>query len=107
MQIRAIILVALCSAGLFAAGSSQKTSRREIYTTATLQTDANGIAKAHFKDTHPCPSTRITAASCPGWVVDYVKPLSCGGADEPRNMQWRRQEDLKRPAACDTAEGGF
>src|ERR1700674_2572623 len=25
----------------------------------------------------------------PGYVVDHVKPLACGGADDPSNMQWQ------------------
>jgi hypothetical protein len=22
-------------------------------------------------------------------VIDHVRPLECGGADDPRNMQWQ------------------
>jgi hypothetical protein len=25
----------------------------------------------------------------PGYVVDHIKPLACGGADAPSNMQWQ------------------
>ena len=25
----------------------------------------------------------------PGYVIDHVKPLECGGADAPSNMQWQ------------------
>ena len=25
----------------------------------------------------------------PGWVVDHIVPLTCGGADAPSNMQWQ------------------
>jgi len=25
----------------------------------------------------------------PGYVVDHVRPLACGGADAPSNMQWQ------------------
>jgi hypothetical protein len=24
-----------------------------------------------------------------GYVVDHIKPLACGGKDEPSNMQWQ------------------
>jgi hypothetical protein len=24
-----------------------------------------------------------------GYVVDHIKPLACGGADDPANMQWQ------------------
>jgi hypothetical protein len=29
----------------------------------------------------------------PGYVIDHVKPLSEGGADDPSNMQWQTKED--------------
>jgi hypothetical protein len=38
---------------------------------------------------HPCPSTGRTSGRCPGYVVDHVRPLECGGADAPSNMQWQ------------------
>lgn len=28
----------------------------------------------------------------PGYVVDHIKPLACGGRDEPSNMQWQTLE---------------
>ena len=30
---------------------------------------------------------RSAASACPGYVVDHVKALACGGADAPSNMQ--------------------
>ena len=45
-------------------------------------------AKASFRRSHPCPSTGRTSGACPGYEVDHVKPLACGGADAPANMQW-------------------
>ncbi len=46
-------------------------------------------AKDAFKRSHPCPSTGRSSGSCPGYVVDHVKALACGGADSPSNMQWQ------------------
>jgi hypothetical protein len=31
----------------------------------------------------------------PGYVVDHIKPLACGGADAPSNMQWQTIEEGK------------
>jgi hypothetical protein len=31
----------------------------------------------------------------PGYVIDHIKPLACGGADEPSNMQWQTSEAAK------------
>jgi hypothetical protein len=31
----------------------------------------------------------------PGYVVDHITPLACGGADRPSNMQWQTVADAK------------
>lgn len=49
----------------------------------------SGWARAEFKQLHPCPSTGRATGRCPGWIIDHVIPLACGGADAPRNMQWQ------------------
>jgi hypothetical protein len=53
-------------------------------------------ARLAFERSHPCPSTGRHRGRCPGYVVDHIKPLSCGGADAPVNMQWQTIEDAKR-----------
>jgi hypothetical protein len=52
-------------------------------------------AKDSFQKSHPCPSTGNTSGACPGYVVDHVKPLKSGGADEPSNMQWQTTNESK------------
>jgi hypothetical protein len=47
-------------------------------------------AKHAFVRAHPCPSTWRTLGACPGYIIDHVKPLACGGADAPGNMQWQK-----------------
>jgi hypothetical protein len=49
----------------------------------------SNAAKDAFKREQPCPSTGKPSGSCPGYVIDHVKPLECGGADDPSNMQWQ------------------
>jgi hypothetical protein len=41
-----------------------------------------------FRAEHPCPSTGRTRGSCPGWELDHVIPLACGGCDTVINLQW-------------------
>jgi hypothetical protein len=55
----------------------------------------NKAAKAAFERESSCPSTGKTSGRCPGYVVDHVNPLECGGADAPSNMQWQTIADGK------------
>jgi hypothetical protein len=46
-------------------------------------------AKVAFARAHACPSTGKNKLPCKGYVIDHIKPLACGGADAPENMQWQ------------------
>jgi hypothetical protein len=67
----------------------------------SVQHDAHGkikrssSAKAAFERQLPCPSTGRTSGRCPGYIVDHVRPLECGGADAPSNMQWQTSAEAK------------
>lgn len=52
-------------------------------------------AKDAFRREHLCPSTGKASGPCPGYVIDHVKPLACGGLDDPSNMQWQTVADGK------------
>jgi len=52
-------------------------------------------AKAQFKRLHPCPATGESRGACPGWIIDHIKPLACGGADHSSNMQWQTIAEAK------------
>lgn len=42
-----------------------------------------------FKQAHPCPAPDPARPNaCPGWVMDHVIPLACGGCDAVSNLQW-------------------
>jgi hypothetical protein len=49
----------------------------------------SAAARDAFKRSHPCPSTGRSSGACPGYVIDHIKPLKRGGADDPTNMQWQ------------------
>lgn len=46
-------------------------------------------AMTDFKTMHPCPANGATKGPCKGYVIDHIKALACGGADDPSNMQWQ------------------
>jgi hypothetical protein len=66
----------------------------------SCERDANGqfvpsaAARAAFLATHPCPAPG-PGGTCPGHVVDHITPLACGGTDEPLNMQWQTEGQMK------------
>lgn len=41
-----------------------------------------------FRSIHPCPATGTADRHCPGWAIDHVIPLACGGCDSIENLQW-------------------
>ena len=41
-----------------------------------------------FRKRHACPVTSAATGACPGWAVDHVIPLACGGCDAVSNLQW-------------------
>jgi len=67
-------------------GSKPKTWSQHPYHRRIPRSPA---AKHAFVRAHPCPSTGRTSGGCPGYIIDHVKPLACGGADAPGNMQWQ------------------
>ena len=52
-------------------------------------------AKVIFKYSHTCPSTGRNKGSCPGYIIDHIKPLACGGPDDALNMQWQTKAEAK------------
>ena len=53
-------------------------------------------ARAAFVRANPCPINARTSGPCPGWEVDHIVPLACGGPDTPTNMQWLTTKENRR-----------
>jgi hypothetical protein len=56
--------------------------------TAADAADRSRILRAEFQRLNPCPSTGATSGTCPGWQVDHLEALICGGQDQLGNLQW-------------------
>lgn len=55
---------------------------------------------AAFRKQWACPETKKFTGACPGWAIDHVIPLACGGRDAVWNMQWL-------PTQAKSAQGAF
>lgn len=42
----------------------------------------------------------------PGWVIDHIFPLACGGPDVPENMIWQKRDDSKLKDRWERARPG-
>jgi len=96
------LLACLASPSFASKGGSSKGSSKGTKTshakatkapkaeTSAAPRDAHGkikrsaVAKHEFERQTEYPHGR------PGYVVDHIRPLACGGADAPSNMQWQR-----------------
>lgn len=62
---------------------------------AAAGTQRSAPARYQFAKENACPATGERRLPCPGWQVDHIVPLKCGGDDAPHNMQWLTIEDHK------------
>lgn len=98
-MMRALIFLLLAGLATAFAGPLDETR----YCTVTPSRDADGSISRRadvlraFKKVHPCPATGKTTGACPGWNVDHVISLACGGCDSVSNLQWLPNE-IKRCA---------
>lgn len=90
----AAIFSILAAAWLVWFSIGQARGADERYGAGTPARDARGriarsrVVLALFKLEHPCPSTGRASGICPGWIMDHVIPLACGGRDAIENLQW-------------------
>lgn len=59
-----------------------------------------------FKQSHPCPANGNSKGACPGYVIDHMTPLACGGTDAPINMQWQTTAEAKAKDKWERADCG-
>lgn len=80
-MVRAVFLVLVAAMGVLDVDATSRGRSR--------------AARAEFVRAKPCPATGLPRGACPGWVIDHVEALACGGADSPANMQWQTVADAK------------
>lgn len=66
-----------------------------VTTTADAGGHRSSWARTAFKRMHPCPATGSPHGRCPGYVIDHLIPLACGGLDAPENMQWQTRAEAR------------
>jgi hypothetical protein len=76
-------------------GSKSGTARTTHHKSSSATRDSHGriarseAAKHEFEVQTGYPHGRS------GYVIDHIKPLACGGADAPSNMQWQTVQAAK------------
>ena len=88
---RALVLALLLAVSAAFAGPDPLVELR--YDGAPLRTAKGVILRradvlAAFRRVHPCPATMRFTGACPGWAMNHVIPLACGGADAVWNLAW-------------------
>jgi hypothetical protein len=89
--VTALMLMLSVSQSVEASGSRSGSHRSGTKTTAATKSstpkkapiERSAKAKHDFEKETGYPLGR------PGYVVDHIVPLACGGADAPSNMQWQ------------------
>jgi hypothetical protein len=66
-----------------------KAPRAAVPRDATGKIQRSEAAKHQFETQTGYPHGR------PGYVVDHIRPLACGGLDAPSNMQWQTVDAAK------------
>ncbi len=61
----------------------------------TVARDTDGRIKRTASARHAFEVRTGYPKGRPGYVIDHIKPLACGGADDPSNMQWQTIEAAK------------
>jgi hypothetical protein len=74
-----LLFSSACVIGLSAASLDSRSFKAEVF----------------FRMANPCPSTGQAHGVCKGYVIDRIIPVTCGGAEDPSNMQWQTLAEAK------------
>ena len=78
--------------------SGTKTGKSTVTSSSTgtaAKRDSNGRIVRSEEAKHAFETQTGFPHGRSGYVVDHIKPLACGGADEPSNMQWQTVAEAK------------
>ena len=68
-----------------------------LFSISAHAVDNRSVTQKHnFIRANPCPAqVAHKKYSCPGYIVDHIEALACGGPDIPANMQWQTIAESK------------
>jgi hypothetical protein len=75
--------------------ASTHTKTTHSRSTSTAPRDSKGRIKRSAAAKHQFEAQTGYPHGRPGYVVDHIVPLACGGADAPSNMQWQTIAEAK------------
>lgn len=87
-----------CALAMPAAAASRASHRHtssHSRRSTTGARDAHGSMKRSETAKHQFEVKTGYPHGRPGYVIDHIVPLACGGADAPSNMQWQTVAEAK------------
>jgi hypothetical protein len=78
-----------------ATSASKPAKQRAVITASSQPRDSKGRFVRSASGKHAFEVQSGYPKGRPGYVVDHIKPLACGGVDTPSNMQWQTVADAK------------
>src|SRR4051812_8863736 len=58
-------------------------------------------ARMMYMKRHPCPANGNTRGECPGYSINYIRPLCAGGSERTTNLQWLTATEAKKKERVD------
>jgi hypothetical protein len=88
------VLAVLLSAPAYPRDSARSLSGHSL-AYAEVTRDSHGRIKRSTSARREFMRETGYARGRPGYVIDHIVPLACGGPDDPSNMQWQTTADAK------------